>query len=199
MKIKICGLTNSNDAQLACRLGADYLGVILTEKSKRYVAPEQLPTLFDDVPKTARRVGVFVNASLDFIKKSIELGELDIVQCHGDESVEYLESIKDVEVWAARSVATEEQLKKVVDLPVSMLLLDAPKGDSSTTCNWALAEKLASLRPIMLAGGLSVENLALAMATVKPYGVDVASGVELNPREKSVEKLTNFIKIAKGY
>lgn len=193
MKIKICGLTNNADATSAYKFGADYLGAVVYEKSKRYVPVEELSKVFANIPANIKRVGVFVNAPIEIVRQAVELGGLDVVQCHGNESAEYMESIDFAEVWAARSVNSTEELKQALALPAAMLLIDSVGGGSGKVCDWSYAQQLSTQRKLFLAGGLTPENVASGIAQVAPFGVDVAGGVEACAGKKDLEKLEKFI------
>ncbi len=186
MDIKICGLTRRRDAALADSLGADYLGAVLYEKSPRAVTPEQLPTLFDGC--RARRVGVFVDAPMEFIRRAVRLGGLHVVQLHGSEPADFARAIDFAEVWAARFDPS---------FPAARLVADSPGGGTGKPCEWTRAAELARLRPVMLAGGLDASNAAAAAAAVRPIGLDLSSGVESAPGIKDENKLRAFFQIIK--
>lgn len=188
MEIKICGLTRHCDALLADTLGADYLGAVLYAKSPRGVTAELLPELFNGC--RARRVGVFVNATLEFIRHAVRLGGLDVVQLHGSESADFARSIDFAEVWAARFDPS---------FPAARLVADSPGGGTGKTCDWSAAAALARLRPVMLAGGLDASNAAAAARAVRPAGLDLSSAVESAPGVKDENKLREFFKTIKEY
>ncbi len=199
MEIKICGLTTPAAAQAAARLGVDYLGVVLYEKSPRFVPLEQLATLFAGIPSGVRRVGVFVNARPEYIYRAVELGSLDIVQCHGNESPEYLASLQVPALWVAKSNPAATELAALSKLNIARFLLDSPGGGSGQTCNWQTAKQLAAQYPIMLAGGLNAQNVIEAVKQVNPCGVDVSSGVESTVKgQKDYQKLVEFINIVRS-
>jgi len=257
--IKICGLTNPQDALVACRAGANLLGVIFAEKSKRKVSVEQARDIVDAVRKfgersdrmevrinasnkdtplsalvaksralelAARRplvVGVFQNQSFDFIKEMVDKCGLDLVQLHGSEGMEAANSsnfgvpalrVVDIELG---SDGTEEEkkdrssmdtaaaiLSKVTSDPIAILLDTSIKGDkhggggTGKTFDWTIAESIQNMGlPVIIAGGLTPDNIGEAVGNVRPFGIDVAGGVEAGPGVKDVDKLQKFIGGAK--
>ena len=187
-EVKICGLTRRCDVAAALECGADYLGFVLVSASKRFVPLERLAELTRGVT-TARKVGVFMDAPLETIRRAVEVGGLDIVQLHGSETAEFASSIDFAEVWKATYDA---------DFPAARLVCDAPQGGSGRFGNHARAAELAKIRPVMLAGGLTPANVAAVVAAVRPAGVDVASGVESAPGVKDRKKLEALFNELKG-
>ena len=169
MKIKICGLTNAEDVQAAIEAGASYLGFIFHPKSPRYVTPEQAERLTRgiDVPK----VGVFVDLPPEKVIAIMEQCRLDIAQLHGSESVSDIDA-------AAR-------------LPAAAILADAVTGNGGLgiRCDWELAAAAASRMKLILGGGLNPGNLREAFDKVRPFALDLCSGVELEPGKKDHQKL----------
>ena len=196
LKVKICGLTRNEDALAADRLGADFLGVVLCRRSPRYVPPSKLTELFRNV--RAKKVGVFVNPQLADVLNAVSVANLDAVQLHGNESAEFICELKsrlhNVELWLARTPAELSP-----DSLADMLVADAPKNAPGTICDWSAAGKIAKLRRILLAGGLNTSNLADAVQKVRPYGVDIASGIESAPGIKDQCKLNEIFNIIKEY
>ncbi len=204
VKVKICGLTNLEDASAAARLGADYLGFILYPKSPRYVPPERAAKILKELPPSVKKVAVVVNADTRFLKELLKLG-FDLLQLHGNESPEILKEIPPERVIKVFRVSAEapprEELKRWGD--VYAFLLDTYKkdtfGGTGETFNWEVAKTLVSEGwRIFLAGGLNPENVAEAVRCVKPFAVDVSSGVELSKGKKDLKKLEEFIKRAKS-
>ncbi len=187
VKLKICGLARNRDARLADRLGADFIGAVLAERSPRRVAPEQLSGLFSGC-RRAVRVGVFVDQSIGFIRRAVELGGLEVVQLHGAESAEFAAAIDFAEVWAAN---------RPDDFPAAALLADGVSGGSGRCCDWSAAARLALKRRLVLAGGLDAENLLAAWQTVHPFALDVNSGVESSPGVKDEIKMKKLFEIFK--
>jgi phosphoribosylanthranilate isomerase len=195
-RVKVCGLTRLEDARLAVTLGADAIGLIFWDRSPRRVSPDQASALCETVPAFVTRVGVFVNATPDEVRAIVDRVELDAVQLHGDETLDAYQSvraklIKAVTLADDRAVAEAERLPGMVTP-----LVDAAdrerRGGTGRLADWRRAARLAALRPTILAGGLTAENAARAVAEVRPWAVDVSSGVEDAPGIKSAEKLRAF-------
>ena len=187
-EVKICGLTRREDVEAAVELGADFVGFVLYPKSKRYVPPERLPELARGLGKV-RKVGVFVDASPDEMRRATELGELDVVQLHGHESADFARSIDFSEVWKAAYDP---------EFPAARLVCDAPCGGSGMPGDRAAAAKLAAIRPIMLAGGVAPDNAVELIRLVRPAGIDLASGVESAPGVKDHRKMLELFQQLKG-
>lgn len=193
-RIKICGITNLSDALAACRLGADALGFVLAP-SPRQVSPEQARAIIAQLPPLVNTVGVFVDAPL------VEVGELrrycglDWVQLHGDEDEDYAAALGRRVIKALRVSA--ERPPDPVAYPGRGLLLDTyhPQavGGTGQSFDWGLARDIARERPIILAGGLSQDNVARAIKQVQPFAVDVSSGVEKEKGVKDHERIASFI------
>ena len=189
LEVKICGLTRRADAMLAAELGADFLGFVIYAGSRRYVPVEALAELTRGLPAHVRKVGVFVDASRDEIKRAVEAGNLDIVQLHGHESADFARSIDFSEVWKA----TYDP-----DFPAARLVCDAPQGGSGKFGDHEKAAELAKIRPVMLAGGITPDNAAELVRRVRPAGIDLAGGVEVSPGVKDEEKLKRLFHNLKG-
>ena len=197
-RVKICGITNAPDAKAACDLGAAALGFNFYEKSPRVIAPAAAWKIISKLPKNVEAVGVFVNWSAEAV---IALGQaihLDTVQLHGDETPAVVrECARYFRVTKALAVAANFQLKNLRAYPAaSAFLLDAAAtgqyGGTGKRSDWAVARRAAKSHRIILAGGLTPENVAEAIRTVQPYAVDVASGVESRPGKKDPGKLRAF-------
>ncbi len=203
--IKICGIKTLKDALAAIKAGADYLGFNFYPKSVRFVEKETCAEITSVLKKEypqIRLVGVFVNSPVDEVKNILETCHLDLAQLHGDETPEMLESFNGKAFKAIRlSASTSVDIsvypfaKQSVDSPA--LLVDAAVkgvyGGSGVTADWSAAAELAKRYPLLLAGGLTPENVADAVRQVKPWGVDVASGVESTAGEKDAEKMKKFV------
>ena len=187
IEVKICGITRREDAEFATRCGADYLGFVFAPSSPRRVLPAALPALAAGLP--VRKVGVFVDADIDFIRAMTELGQLDIVQLHGSEPPDFARAIPFAEVWKASYDP---------DYPAARLVCDAPRGGSGQFGDHRKAAELAKLRPVMLAGGVTPENVTALAVAVRPRGIDVASGVEAAPGVKDHQKLIKLFNALKG-
>ena len=200
LRIKICGITNINDALEAVNAGADALGFMLYEKSKRFVRPETVKEIVRELPPFVSCVGVFVNESKETILSLRESCQLDTIQLHGDESDEFCQQIPGRVVKAFR-LQTPEVLKTVATYRTSAWLLDsyspAARGGTGDSFNWDWVNTSKLDRPVIIAGGLSPENAAACVTATRPYGLDVSSGVEISPGKKSSEKMTAFITAAR--
>ena len=198
-RIKICGITNLADAQLAVELGADALGFIFYRQSKRYVAPALAADICAALPPFVTKVGVFVNESEVDIRKTLNDCRLDAVQLHGEESPEFCQRFP-VKVIKAIRVRNEDSLRAAADYDVDALLLDTytaeQHGGTGQKFDWTLARQAKTMLrpPIVLSGGLTPENVGDAICQTEPFAVDVASGVEAELGRKDPEKLRRFFK-----
>ena len=209
--IKICGIKTLNDALNAIVAGADYLGFNFYPKSVRFIEKETCAEITSALKREhpqIKLVGVFVNSPVDEVKNILETCHLDLAQLHGDETPELLESFSGKAFKAIRlsaSTAVDESvfpfLKSVPESASPAFLIDAAVkgiyGGSGVTADWSAAAELAKKYPLLLAGGLTPENVADAVWQVKPWGVDVASGVESAPGEKDASKMSAFVKAVK--
>jgi phosphoribosylanthranilate isomerase len=197
-RVKICGVTRLEDALQAARLGADALGFNFWPGSKRFLAPAAARSIVERLPPFVTPVGVFVNQPEAEIRRAAEESGVRVLQLHGDEPPELCARLPLPVVKAVR-VGGALPLDALRAYPVAAFLLDAPSagyGGSGATFDWSLAEGVAGLGPLILAGGLTPENVAAAVRRVRPYAVDVASGVESAPGVKDVSKMTRFIAAA---
>ncbi len=197
--IKICGIKNLPDALAAIEAGADYLGFNFYPKSVRFiekpVCAEITSVLKREHPQI-KLVGVFVNSSVEEIKGILQTCHLDLVQLHGDETPETFAQLAPHAFRAFRGIPESNAGYERDEAP-AMLIDAAVKGvygGSGVTADWSAAAELAKKYPLLLAGGLTPENVADAVRQVRPWGVDVASGVESAPGEKDAEKMSAFIK-----
>jgi phosphoribosylanthranilate isomerase len=200
VKIKICGITNIEDALHAAGCGADALGFVFYDRSPRCLTPEAARGIIAELPPFVTAVGLFVNETPERIRQIADFCGLDVLQLHGDEGPADCD-------FAPRRVVKALRVKKAASLDghaayaVSALLLDAwvagTYGGTGERFNWELAAAVARQRPVILAGGLRAENVAAAVHTVRPYGVDVSSGVEAAPGIKDPAKVEAFIRNAK--
>ena len=196
--VKICGLTTYQDAIATTEAGADLIGFVFAQ-SKRQVTVEQVDQIQRQLPDYVKKVGVFVDTPIHIVNQIARLVRLDYVQLYGRESVSTcLKS--EVPVIKALSLQTADSLEQVLDyLPVvDYLLLDGPKPGSGQTFDWRLIESIPLARDKMiLAGGLTADNVDRVIQEASPIGVDVSSGVETNGK-KDLIKIKQFIQIAKG-
>lgn len=201
-KIKICGITNFDDARAAIDFGADALGFVFFKESPRNILPKKAAAIIAKLPVFTTTVGVFVNAPPEEIQKIADETGIHILQLHGDESPESCclsrRVIKGIRV---KSLESLEPLKRYQHF-VSAFLLDtyAPNmlGGTGHVFNWDIAIEAKTLGRIILAGGLTPENISEAVRRVKPYAVDVSSGVEIEKGKKDHQKMRLFIERAKA-
>jgi phosphoribosylanthranilate isomerase len=212
MKVKICGITNLEDALAATQAGADYLGFIFHPKSPRYVTVEQAQAIVGGVrrqyrDKAPKSVGVFVNASPEQVRYTLYTVGLHCAQLHGDEGAEALAAQRGRAYKALRPASLAEALDAAVQFaglgPARgpSLLLDAyhptEYGGTGKRADWTVAAAVARRAPrLLLAGGLTPDNVFAAVEAVRPWGVDVSSGVEASPGRKDHGKLAAFVRAA---
>lgn len=199
VRVKICGLTRLEDALAAVRAGADALGFVFAESPRR-VTPDQVRAMVRCLPPLVALVGVFVDAPPALVKEIRSFCGLDLVQLHGREAEETLPCLGQGVIKTVRAAPGSEPDPQA--FPKTTLLLDTysngAQGGSGQTFDWRLAKEAARQREIILAGGLSPDNVVQAIETVKPYAVDVSSGVESEPGRKDHDKLISFIHQAKS-
>ena len=198
VRVKICGITRLEDALLAAELGADALGFNLWPGSKRHIDVGVAREIVDRLPPFVTAVGVFVNQPPSEVLTLAAEAGLAAVQLHGDEPWEDVNGYPLPAVKAVR-LSGRESLLNLHRYRVRAYLLDAPGagfGGSGTTCDWQLAAEVAARSNVILAGGLTPDNVAEAIRAVRPWAVDVASGVESSPGVKDPEKLRRFVERA---
>lgn len=199
MEIKICGITNVEDAIHACDSGADALGFIFYEKSPRYITPETAKHTIERLPRDTTLVGVFVNHDSQAVKEIYAFCGLDLIQLHGDESPEYCRQFPESILIKTFSPRSEEDRNIIKNYPVKAILIDARDsglyGGTGKTSNWEMAATLKEKYPLILAGGLNPGNIMEAIKTVSPHAVDVNSGVEVSPAKKDQEKVKTIIEM----
>jgi phosphoribosylanthranilate isomerase len=204
--VKICGITRSQDAELASGLGAAAIGFVFWPNSPRYIAPEVARAITERVPPNVMKVGVFVDEPVEQIARIVDEAGLDAAQLHGHETAEYCRQLT-VRLTASGSGRTSTIIKAVgmtgngtvsvaeFDSDV-VLLIDAEdptlRGGTGRTVNWDWAREIAADRPTILSGGLNAANIRLAVRSVRPYGIDVSSGVESAPGVKDPARLRSF-------
>lgn len=200
-RVKICGITSLEDALTAVEAGADALGFVFFKESPRHIFPEQASRIIEQLPPFVQLVGLFVNEQAATVNEVVDLCRLDLVQLHGDESDEFCQQIRR-RVLKAFRVRSLTCLDPIRDYPVAGYLLDtfSPSfyGGTGLSFNWEIAaEAVKRHQRIILAGGLTPDNVAEAIRQVRPYGVDVSSGVESAPGKKDHQKVREFIRTAK--
>ena len=203
IKIKICGIKTVNDALAAMDAGADLIGFNFYPKSPRYIDVGRGRDIVNVMRKCGhiKFVGVFVNSSVEEIRATMETCGLSLAQLHGDETPEMLEALDGKAFKAFRGVADVETDKRMITNGFPAFLVDAAVkglyGGSGVTADWLGAAELAKKYPLLLAGGLTPENVAEAVRRVQPWGVDVASGVESDPGKKDASKMKAFVQAVK--
>jgi phosphoribosylanthranilate isomerase len=197
VKVKICGIRSLEEAEAAVDAGADALGFNFWPLSPRYVSPAAAREIMARLPPSVANIGVFVNEARETIEAIASDLSLAAVQLHGDESPEFCAMITGVKTIKALRVTEHFEPQTIKRYPVSMILLDAAVagsyGGTGKTLDWKAAAACARLAPVILAGGLTAENVAEAIATVRPTAIDVCSGVEAEPGRKDLEKLRDFM------
>ncbi len=200
--VKICGVTRPGDVESAVAAGADAVGFVLYERSPRFVPLERLRELTALVPPGVLRVGVVVNAPLQRVLRAAAAGGLDVIQFHGDESDALLVGFAAARVWRAVRLESGANVETAARCPAERLVVDAGdgalRGGTGKVCDWSLAAELARRRPVLLAGGLTPANVAGAVRQVRPWGVDVSSGVEAAPGVKDSDLVREFVAAARA-
>lgn len=196
LKIKICGITNVNDALLAVNAGADALGFIFYRKSPRYLTPEAARNIVEQLPPFIATVGVFVNEDKEVIQSTVEKAQLSLVQLHGDESPSDCIGLSRPVLKAIR-VRDRKDVIAIKNYTVKGFVLDAyidgMWGGTGERLDWRLAKEATQYGCVILAGGLTPVNVGEAVSQVQPFGVDVSSGVESTPGKKDPDKVRSFI------
>jgi phosphoribosylanthranilate isomerase len=198
MLVKICGITSEAAAHTALEAGADFIGFVFAE-SKRKISPEDTAKISSTLPASIKKVGVFVNETKENMIAIAETAGLDVIQLHGDEPAALAKELPYEVIKAFQ--AKKESIHTIGAYPCDYYLLDSPigayRGGNGTAFDWELVSK-ANIDPdkIILAGGLSPDNVQEAIATAKPAGVDVSSGVETDG-SKDLTKIRQFVKNAK--
>ena len=202
IKVKICGTTSLKDAFLAVESGADAIGFIFYKMSPRNISQKEAKEIILQLPPFIETVGVFVNETSDKINRIAEQCKLNSIQLHGEESPALCRRVKRKVIKAFR-VKNADSLKSITSYDVSGFLLDSyndgSKGGSGQVFDWNLALRVKKQGPVILAGGLNPYNIFTAIHRVKPYGVDVCSGVEKSPGIKDHEKIREFIKSVRRF
>ena len=203
VRVKICGITNPDDAFLAADLGAQALGFIFYSKSPRSIKPEAARDIISSLPPLVLSIGVFVDEEAGVVREVAQTVGLDWVQLHGKESPDYCRTLGRRVIKGFR-VQDESSLAVLPDYrdAVQALLLDTYRpgtpGGTGETFDWELARRAQDYGPIILAGGLTAANISQAITVAQPAAVDVASGVEAGPGVKDPEKLRAFFAAVSG-
>ena len=200
--VKICGITNAADAFAAVEAGADALGFMFYEASRRNISPAAAGEIIRPLPATIARVGVFVNPTAEFVRAAIDTSGIDTLQFHGEEAPEFCAHFG-LPFLKAFRVKDRSVLAQCAPYRAGAWLLDSfvdgALGGTGVAFDWEVAIEAVKLhRQVILAGGLKVETVADAVRRVRPCGVDVSSGVESAPGKKDHGKIRAFIAAAKG-
>ena len=202
VKVKICGITSLDDALHAVQSGADALGFVFHELSPRNLEPEHAASIIRALPPFIQVVGLFVNAQVEYVNATADLCRLDLVQLHGDETPDYCELVSRRVIKAFR-VRSIDSIEPIRNYRVAGVLLDTYSpgayGGTGIIFDWQIALEAKKTGPVILAGGLNPGNVRQAVEKVDPYGVDVSGGVEAAPGRKDPDKVTAFIRSAKGF
>lgn len=193
--LKICGMTRVGDALHAVREGATAIGFVFWKGSPRYIEPERAGEIAAALPATVTTVGVFVNEPVDAIRETVRVAGLRMVQLHGEETPAYMEQI-DQPVMRAVTLDTMVETTKTWPADTTLLLDSTDpsrRGAGRAAVDWPRAAVITRGRRVVLAGGLTPDNIEEAIVTVRPIGVDVASGVESAPGVKDLDKVARFL------
>lgn len=198
-EVKICGITNREDALFTAELGVSALGFIFYPPSPRYIKQEDARKIISVLPNEVVKVGVFVNEKVDEIKRVTNQCALDIIQLQGDESPAYCRKLSAFRVIKGIELKNDDDLNRALDYDVAAILVDSRHaglyGGTGRKANWQLAEHLKHKIPLILAGGLNEDNISRAIKEVAPHALDICSGVEAVPGKKDHAKLTRIFDI----
>ena len=203
MIVKICGITRASDGLSAVKAGADWLGLNFWPRSPRAIDDQAARNIVDAVRQarpSVALVGVWVDANIESVLEQADRLGLDWVQLHGDETPDMVKRVGQRAIKAV-SLASDTDVDRMADFSSSWFVVDTPsaaRGGSGKVGNWQLAKRAALRHQIMLAGGLSPDNVAQAVGSVAPAGVDVASGVELEPGIKDARRMQDFVQRARA-
>jgi phosphoribosylanthranilate isomerase len=199
IQVKICGITNLEDALCAASNGAAAVGFIFYRPSPRYIAPQSASEIIDRLPPDLVKVGVFVNERTTTVQEIFNDCRLDMVQLHGDESPEYCRAFPARQTIKALALENDGDLKKAAAFDVSAILVDSRHaglyGGTGKTANWEMASQI--LQPLVLSGGIKEKNVLDAVQKVHPAALDIGSGVESSPGKKDPAKIRRIMQIIK--
>lgn len=201
-KIKICGITNIDDALNAVELGADALGFVFYSKSKRYIEPAKASEITEIIPPFIKKVGVFSNGDQGLISSIVQEAGLDLIQIHGDETPGYCDKLEYPYIKAFR-LKDEHSLGDVKKYKTNYILFDTfskdEYGGTGKAFDWnILKDHPFENKYVIISGGLNPENVDEAVTLLRPYAVDVSSGVEEYPGKKDIDKIKKFIEAVKN-
>lgn len=201
--IKICGITNLEDAQLCVAAGADALGFNFYRPSPRYIEPHEARAIIDQLPEDVLTVGVFVNEPTSVVGQIANEARVAALQLHGDETPDYCRELTNHRVIKVLATGNDFQPENALAYDVDTIMLDAfdlkLRGGTGQTIDWDLARQTRDLVPrLILAGGLTPQNVSDAIAAVNPYGVDACSSLENCPGKKTPERVKAFVEAVRA-
>ncbi len=198
VRVKICGVRTPEEAEAATAAGADALGFNFWPESPRYVPPDEAARIIARLPAFINSIGVFVNEDLNRVREIASQVGLNAVQLHGEETPRYCLELNNTKVIKAFRIGEGFDLDTIGDYSVSAILLDAKVegqyGGTGRRFSWYLAIEAKRLAPVILAGGITIDNVAEAITFVRPFAIDVCSGVESEPGRKDLNKMKDFMK-----
>ena len=198
-QVKICGITNIEDASYAATCGADAIGFIFYPKSPRYVPSETVKEIIETISTDITKVGVFVNHDAAEVRETVDFCGLDMIQLHGDESPAYCGQFPQSQLIKTLAPRRENDLAKLREYHVTAILIDAYDpvryGGTGEQSDWTFAAKVKETHPLILAGGLSMANIQEAIEQASPHAVDINSGAERSPGKKDHQKVKAIIEI----
>lgn len=207
-RIKVCGITTVEDAREAIRIGVDALGFIFAEKSPRYISPEKVKEIVNQLPPFIHLVGVFVDSDPVEIQEIIEYCGLTHVQLHGEEDAEYCQKVAQsaspcrvIKAFRVSSQTMSADFAPYEESVVGYLLDTFAAGQAGGTgkpFDWSKIESFNLKQPVILAGGIAPENVVEAIRSVRPFAVDVNSGVEVEPGKKDHDRLNQLVELVKN-
>lgn len=199
IQVKICGITNIENALSIAESGAAAVGFIFYPPSLRYIEPRKARVIIDKLPHDLIKVGVFVNEATEGIKRIYDYCSLDMIQFHGDESPDFCRQFPKGHIIKALELKTEEDIKRTAAYYVAAILVDSHHaglyGGTGKTSNWDMARQIS--QPLILSGGLKEENVLDALQKVHPAALDINSGVETAPGKKDPAKIARIMQIIK--
>jgi len=202
VRVKICGITNLEDALAAAEAGCDAVGFIFYKKSPRYIAPIKAKEIIRKLPKGVIKIGVFVNAAEDTIRDAARLCHLDMLQFHGDETPEFCRRFKGCKIIKSFRVKDKFDPEAVAGYKVFAYLFDTFSkgrfGGTGSVFNWKLIDDLNLKQPVFVSGGLSRRNVSGAIKLIRPSWVDASTSLEERPGKKDHKEIRRFIAAAKG-
>ncbi|MDD5130393.1 MAG: phosphoribosylanthranilate isomerase [Candidatus Omnitrophica bacterium] len=202
VKVKVCGITNLEDALYSLFAGADAIGFVFYKRSPRYISPAQAENISRILPKKIKRVGVFVDEHVSAVREIAKACKLDMLQFHGQESGAYCRKFKGYKVIKAFRISKKEDLAKISGYKTFGYLFDsfsaAGLGGTGKKFNWKILAQSAKIEPVVfISGGLTAGNVTKAVKLLKPDWVDVSSGLESSPGKKDHRKIKRFIRVLK--